>query len=70
MDQQWLLNEKCIQLIEETWNETPRNLTCPAYCFHLRLVLLVAVAIQQRLKAPTEDEKGEGNSITKQAGKT
>ena len=43
-----------IDLIEETWNETPKNLKTPAYCFNRRLVL-VAVAIQQRLKALTED---------------
>ena len=69
MDQQWLLNAECIQLIEETWNETSRNLKAPAYCFNRRLVL-VAVAIQQRLKAPTEDSKGEGNFSTKQAENT
>ena len=40
-----------------------------AYCFNRRLVL-VAVAIQQRLKAPTEDSKGEGNFSTKQAENT
>lgn len=69
MDQQWLLNAECIQLIEETWNETYRNLKAPAYCFKRRLVL-VAVAIQQRLKDPTEDSKGEGNVSTKQAENT
>ena len=40
-----------------------------AYCFNRRLVL-VAVAIQQRLKAPTEDSKGDGNFSTKQAENT
>lgn len=36
----------------------------------LLLLVLVAVAIQQTSKGPTEDSKGEGNVSTKQAENT